>query len=161
MSVEDKDDRQVEQLEENGSAEGEASETDWQAEAQKNQDLFLRAKAEMDNLRKRLEREKADFLKYANEALIKDLLPLLDNLDRALVQARACDIKDEGLVEGVRLTQEGVMSVLENSVCPEWPRLGSRSTQIFTKRSCSAKTLTSKPIRWWRRFRRVTCCTTG
>ena len=46
-------------------------------------DKYVRAHAEFENIRKRLEKEKADFVKYANENLIFDLLPIIDNLEIA------------------------------------------------------------------------------
>ena len=64
--------------------EPDAEAVDWQAEAEKFKEFFIRGQADMDNMKKRLEREKSDFLKYATESLLKDLLPVLDNLDRAL-----------------------------------------------------------------------------
>ncbi|MEW6266821.1 MAG: nucleotide exchange factor GrpE [Thermodesulfobacteriota bacterium] len=88
------------------------AEPDWRLEAGKYRDLYLRSQADMDNMKKRLEREKADFIRFANENLIKDLLPLLDNLDRALRHAQQGGA-DNGFVEGVRLTYEGVLSVLD------------------------------------------------
>jgi molecular chaperone GrpE (heat shock protein) len=47
-------------------------------------DRYLRTVAEMDNMRKRLEREKQDFLKYSSESILKDMIPILDSLDKAL-----------------------------------------------------------------------------
>jgi len=44
----------------------------------------LRAVAELDNYKKRTAREKADIIKYGKEDLVKDVLPILDSLDRAL-----------------------------------------------------------------------------
>lgn len=88
-------------------------EIDWRAEAEKNRDLLLRTQADAENMKKRLEREKADFLKFANENLIKDLLPVLDNLERALGYADKDVVDQEGVLEGVRLTYEGLRNVLE------------------------------------------------
>jgi molecular chaperone GrpE len=47
-------------------------------------DRLLRNVAEMDNMRKRLEREKADFIKYSSESILKDMIPVLDSFDKAL-----------------------------------------------------------------------------
>jgi molecular chaperone GrpE len=47
-------------------------------------DRLLRNVAEMDNMRKRLEREKADFIKYSTESILKDMIPVLDSFDKAL-----------------------------------------------------------------------------
>ena len=53
-------------------------------EARNNYDKWLRSVAEFENFKKRHEREKAEFMKMANELLVKDFLPVLDSLDRAL-----------------------------------------------------------------------------
>ncbi len=97
-----------------------AEEKDWQAEAGKNLELYLRSQADMVNMKKRLDREKADFVKYANDSLIRDLLPVVDNMERALGHASSANGTDSsGLLEGLRLTYEGFMAVLEkNGVKP-------------------------------------------
>ena len=64
-----------------------------EAEAKENYDLYLRAMAEMDNLRKRTIREKAETIKYGKEEIIKDILPFLDSMDRALEHADTSDAK--------------------------------------------------------------------
>ena len=53
-------------------------------EAKENYDRYLRIAAELENYRKRAARDKADIIKYGKEDLIKDILPFLDSLDRAL-----------------------------------------------------------------------------
>jgi molecular chaperone GrpE len=92
---------------------GAAVEVDWQAEAERQRDLFLRCQADMDNMKKRLEREKLDFIKFANEALIKDLLQVVDNLERALGHAPSGNGDQVGLVDGVKLTLDGLLSILD------------------------------------------------
>jgi len=47
-------------------------------------ELLLRRQAEFDNFRKRTERERSEYLQYAGMELVKDLLPVLDDFDRAL-----------------------------------------------------------------------------
>ena len=61
-------------------------------------DKFIRLQAETDNFRKRLSREKDEFSQYANERLFKELIPIFDNLERAL-EDPSNDIKvlNEGL----------------------------------------------------------------
>ncbi|MFH1092068.1 MAG: nucleotide exchange factor GrpE, partial [Pseudomonadota bacterium] len=88
-------------------------EIDWRVEAEKYLDQCLRAQADLENTKKRLEREKAEFFKFANENLIKDLLPVLDNLERALNHAEENEAESSALIDGVRLTHRGIMCVLE------------------------------------------------
>src|SRR5262249_43606676 len=55
--------------------------------ARANYDRFLRERAELENFRKRMQREKVEALRYACEPLIRDLLPVVDNLERAAAHA--------------------------------------------------------------------------
>jgi molecular chaperone GrpE len=81
-------------------------------EAAENQDKYLRAVAELENYKKRAARDRADSLKYGQESLIKDILPLVDNLDRAM--AHACKSNDfEAFKEGLRLVQNQLNGCLE------------------------------------------------
>ena len=81
-------------------------------EAAENQDKYLRAVAELENYKKRAARDRADSLKYGQENLIKDILPLVDNLDRAMVHA--CKSNDfEAFKEGLRLVQNQLNGCLE------------------------------------------------
>lgn len=65
-------------------------------------DQYLRAMAEMDNLRKRVEREKSEYTQFALSELLLELLVVLDNLERAL---RAADSSPDGKIfrEGIEL----------------------------------------------------------
>jgi molecular chaperone GrpE len=61
-------------------------------------DRYLRTLADFDNFRKRAEREKQDFRKYAVAETIRDLLPVLDNFDRALDHAEQGDDFHKGVL---------------------------------------------------------------
>jgi molecular chaperone GrpE len=82
--------------------------------SEENYDLYLRSQAEIENTKKRNKREKEDWLKYANESLIKDLLPSLDNLEKALAHADN-DNAVHALREGVELTLKGLKDALTKS----------------------------------------------
>jgi len=74
-----------------------------QNQANASQDQYLRTMADMDNLRKRTQREKEDSAKFANENILRDILPVIDNLERAVEhveQSQDCS----GLLEGVQMT---------------------------------------------------------
>ena len=79
-------------------------------EAKDLRDEMLRMRAETDNLRKRLQREKQDSVQFANERLIRQLIPIFENLDRAL---KAPDTNVESLKEGVRLTSDQVHALFK------------------------------------------------
>ncbi len=76
-----------------------------------NYDKYLRVVADLENYKKRSIREKADIIKYGKEDIIKDILPFVDNLDRALDHADSSDI--QALKEGIRLIQEQLLSCLK------------------------------------------------
>ena len=87
------------------------------AESDEKQKQMLYKMAEYDNLKKRADREKKDFLKYANESLVKDLVPVLDSIDQAVGAAQEAEIETaEGftaLREGVELIQKQLLGSLE------------------------------------------------
>ena len=62
------------------------------------QDRLVRTVADFDNFRKRSEREKADFFKYAMAGVLRDMLPVLDNFDRALEHAEEGDEFHKGVL---------------------------------------------------------------
>jgi molecular chaperone GrpE len=80
-------------------------------------DKFIRAHAEMDNLRKRTEREKADTSKYAISRFAGDVLAVADNLQRALAAFGEAgsepDPQTTALIEGVELTESELSKALE------------------------------------------------
>jgi len=82
-------------------------------EAGKNWDLYLRSQAEMENFRKRMQRDKQDALRFANEGILREILPVIDNLDRAVEHAQDNDAEAEGLLEGVQMTLEQFARTLE------------------------------------------------
>jgi len=94
-----------------------------QRQAKESYDKFLRVYAEFENYKKRMEREKSDFLKYANEGLIKELLPVIDNLDRAVGQARQ-KAEAQSLVEGVEMILRQIKEVMEKHGVKELQSLG-------------------------------------
>jgi molecular chaperone GrpE len=81
-------------------------------EAQEHYDRLLRCAAEMENLRKRQEKERADLVQFANEHLCKELLPVLDNLERALDHGRQFEAP-EALMEGIELVHQNFLKTLE------------------------------------------------
>jgi molecular chaperone GrpE len=79
-------------------------------QVQESHERFLRAAAELDNFRKRKEREISDLRKYANQALLRELLGVVDNLERALVSARESG-HPEALMEGVEMTLKELLKI--------------------------------------------------
>ena len=80
-------------------------------EIKEHHDRLLRLAADFENYKKRAAREKEDWTKFANEDLIKAILPFIDNLERAVNHAQK--VADTGvLIEGVRLTLQQLLQAL-------------------------------------------------
>jgi molecular chaperone GrpE len=97
------DGERIKELEEALAAKGIESAANW--------DKYLRERADLENYRKRVQKEKEEILKYGNESFILEVLPSLDNLERAISHA-----SEEGLsaiIEGVRLTLSMLLSTLK------------------------------------------------
>ena len=81
-------------------------------EVMDNYDKYLRAVAELDNYKKRAAKEKTEIIKYGKEDIIKDVLPFVDSLDRALEHAEGgADI--QAFKDGLKLIQEQLFSCLK------------------------------------------------
>ena len=82
------------------------------AEYENRYDRMLRTIAEYENSKKRAEREKDEFLKYAIEGFVKDLIPVMDSIDRAI--ASTSESKDfDALSEGIQLIYKQLLDALE------------------------------------------------
>jgi molecular chaperone GrpE len=73
---------------------------------------YLRTVAEMDNMRKRLEREKSDFLKYSSEVIMKDMIPVLDSLDKAIPADAKGTASVTAYREGILIVQKQFLQAL-------------------------------------------------
>lgn len=80
-------------------------------QAEENYQRLLRVQADFDNFRRRARAEKEDFAKYASLKLIEQLLPIVDNFDRALSSSK--ETKDfDALVKGLDMTYRGIYQLL-------------------------------------------------
>ncbi|MDO9288832.1 MAG: nucleotide exchange factor GrpE [Thermodesulfovibrionales bacterium] len=121
----------IEDTENQDSAEAEAEKKDAAAEVLKGKnpdeelndqkDKYLRLYAEFENYKKRVARDKEELVKYGNESLLYELLPVLDNLEMALKHA-SNDVNDvsaeyqprmAGLVQGVEITLREFLKVID------------------------------------------------
>jgi len=87
---------------------------DLQETSKENYDFYLRSQAEMDNIKKRNKKEKEEWVRYSNETLIKQILPVIDNLEMAISHSHNENSHD-ALREGVELTLKGLRDTLEKS----------------------------------------------
>ena len=75
-------------------------------------DKWLRLRAEMENFKKRMQKEKADYLKFGQEDLLKALLPILDNLNRAIDHGKNAG-EHSPLLAGVEMIHKEFLDTLE------------------------------------------------
>jgi molecular chaperone GrpE len=94
-----------------GPDDGSAARAELEAQVEHYKDLLLRKAAEFENYKRRAENEAAMLVKYANEAVIADILPVLDDLERSLKLSR--ERKDfESFIKGLELIHQKIMKVL-------------------------------------------------
>lgn len=85
-------------------------------EARENWDKLLRERADLENYRKRASREKEELLNYGIKSLVEEVLPVVDNLERALEHANEDGLP--ALVEGVKMTHTLLLTALKKyGVC--------------------------------------------
>jgi molecular chaperone GrpE len=94
-----------------------------QSELAAAKDRELRALAEIENTRRRMRRDLDDQVKYANMPLLRDLLPVLDNVSRA-IEAAEKGSEAGGLLEGVRLVASQLETVLAKHQCKRIEAVG-------------------------------------
>ena len=73
----------------------------------------LRSKADLINYRKRKDEETEKMLKYANEGLILEILPVLDNFERAVGMNANVSKETENFINGINMVHQGLISVLK------------------------------------------------
>jgi molecular chaperone GrpE len=81
-------------------------------EARAAQDRWLRERADMENLKKRTAKERQEAVRFGNESLLRDLLPIIDNLERAIGAASGGG-NGKPLVEGVDLVRKAFLDTLQ------------------------------------------------
>ncbi len=94
--------------------EAEISEVDFEAEAAKLKDLALRARADLDNFRKRSLREKEEAIRYANNGLLERLLPVIDNFELGLDAAKSA-ADTASILQGMSMVQKQLHDFLKNN----------------------------------------------
>ena len=100
-------------------------------EAQEAYDRFLRVSAEFENYKKRSAREMNEFKKYANESFIKAMLPVVDNLERAINLTSNNKDANNSVVEGVDLTLKEILKVFETFEIKQIESVGKLFDPVF------------------------------
>lgn len=94
-----------------------------QEQIKKLQDQYLRTLAEVDNTKKRLDREKLSAIRFAAETLIRGLLPIMDSLDQAMIAAeKQPDLRT--MKEGLHLIHKQLLGLLEKEGVKRIPTVG-------------------------------------
>jgi len=96
---------------------------EFREKAEKNYDQYVRSQAEIENIIKRNKKDKEEWIKYSNETLIKDLLTVIDNLEKAISHSNN-ENSLQALREGVELTLKGLKNTLAKSGLEEIVSIG-------------------------------------
>jgi molecular chaperone GrpE len=98
-------------------------EVDFEAEAAKLKDLALRARADLDNFRKRALREKEEAIRYANNGLLERLLPVVDNFELGLDASKSAT-DPASILQGMGMVQRQLQEFLRGNGLEEVPAEG-------------------------------------
>ncbi|MFZ5861628.1 MAG: nucleotide exchange factor GrpE [Nitrospirota bacterium] len=122
------------------SAAAESPETggaDWEAhlaakdrECADAKDRYLRLYAEFDNYKRRAQRDQQDYTKFAAEKVLKELLPIVDNLERAVAHARGAQA-DASIVDGLALIVRQFHDALHKNGCEPIDAVGKPFDPAF------------------------------
>lgn len=93
------------------------------AERDQCHERWLRSQAELENFRRRAQKDLEDIRKYQGFDLVRDLLPALDNLDRAVTAAAGATAVDE-LIDGIRMVQQQFEQILTSHGAIPIPAVG-------------------------------------
>ena len=115
-----------------------------QETADKNFDLYVRSQAEIDNLKKRFQKDKTELCKFSNESLIKKLLSVGDNLEKAISHSKNDNSLDV-LGKGVELTLKGLMDTLEREGLESVKALGEPFDPNFHEAVSELQDNSAKP----------------
>lgn len=109
-------------------------------EARENWDKLLRERADLENYKKRASREKEELINYCTKSLIEEILPVIDNLERALEH-----VNEDGLpalTEGVKMTHGLLVSALKKyGVCPVEGSAGTAFDPAFHQAMSQVETV--------------------
>ena len=101
-------------VEEENEANNKPEEISLEDKVKELEDRLLRSAAEVENIRKRSEKERSEAYKIGISLFVKDFVPVLDNIERALASLKDTDeINYESFVEGISATEKDIISLLE------------------------------------------------
>ncbi len=100
-------------------------------EVEANYDRFIRVTADFENYKKRVAREISDLRKFANENILKDMLSVVDNLERAIESGLKQDIEKQTLLEGVEITLKDLFRMFEKYGVKDFKSEGQPFDPVF------------------------------
>lgn len=115
-----------------------------EAEAAENWDKFVRERADLENYRKRVQKEKDELLKYGTERLVLEILPVIDNFERALLHSETESAS--ALIEGIKMTHSLLVSSLKKfGVTPVEAAKGTPFDPTYHQAMCQVETAECEP----------------
>jgi len=114
-----------------------------EAEAAANWDKYLRERADLENYRRRVQKDKEDLMKYGNECLLLEILPVLDNMERALDHASEESLA--AIIEGVNLTRTMLLGVLKKFGVEPVEAKGAVFDPAFHQAMCQIESADAEP----------------
>ena len=125
------------------------------------QDKFVRLMADFDNYRKRASKEKSDVIQFGNEGLLKDILPIIDNIERLLTYSYG-EGSWKSFQEGIELLLAEISKTLANVRSGADRSPGQTPlTRTSIRRCRGPRRMRWKRIRSWRSIRRAICTEAG
>jgi molecular chaperone GrpE (heat shock protein) len=115
-------------------------------------DQYLRSRADFENFRRRNEREKSDYFRHALSGVMRELLPVVDNFERALASGAE---GGEDFRKGIELIARS-STFCRSRVCAQSKSRALHSIRPFTRPLRAKRNQTFQRTRWWKSSRRVT-----
>ena len=110
------------------------------------EDRLLRSAAEVENIRKRSEKERAEAYKIGISLFVKDFVPVLDNIERALASLKDSDeINYESFVEGISATEKDIISLLEKHGIQQINPINEKFDPLFHEALFEAESVDHEP----------------
>lgn len=100
-------------------------------EVEANYDRFVRITADFENYKKRTARDASDLRKFANESILKDMLSVVDNMERAIESGQNQDSEKQTLLEGVEITLKDLLRIFEKYGVKDFKSQGELFNPVF------------------------------
>lgn len=119
------------------------------------QDRTVRLRADFENYKRRVQKDKEADYKYRAQSLLSDLLPVLDNLERALA-VEAISEEAISLTKGVDMVYRSLVAAVEKEGLESVESEGNLLIQIFIMQLCRKKTKTKIQVLFFKNYKKAT-----